>query len=247
MKHEVFNTELSFIKDENIINSCATILDLLPDYFYVIPASSTGKYHPEFSLGDGGLVRHVKVATRLMKELIDNPSYTNNYTEHEKDLMLMSIIIHDGLKDGKDDFDYHKEEKYITEKNQLWEEKNKLMEDEIANEQQEILVISDKIKALNKKIHFTAFNHPILIKNLVLENQSKLTMNEDDINFVCSFVESHMGGFPFTTQYRYGTDEIMYELPVPKTKYQVLVHTVDFLSSRKFLNVNFEDNEITER
>ena len=73
MKHEVFRKELDYIKDDRIRSSCEIILDMLPDYFYEIPASSTGKYHPDFSLGDGGLVRHVKVAVRIAKELLDNP------------------------------------------------------------------------------------------------------------------------------------------------------------------------------
>ena len=100
MKHEVFKTELGFIKDERIRKSCEIILDMLPDYFYEIPASSTGKYHPEFSLGECGLVRHVKVATRLAKELLDNPCIGDKYTENEKDIMIFTLILHDGLKSG---------------------------------------------------------------------------------------------------------------------------------------------------
>ncbi len=56
-----------------------------------------------------------------------------------------------------------------------------------------------------------------------------------------------MGGFPWNTEYKYGTDEILYELPVPKTKYQVLVHTVDYLSSRRYLSVKFVNNEIEDQ
>ena len=100
MKSDVFKTELNFIKDERIRNSTKTILELLPDYFYEIPASSTGKYHPSFSLGEGGLVRHVKVAVRFAKELLDNPLIGNKYTDNEKDVMIMALIVHDGLKSG---------------------------------------------------------------------------------------------------------------------------------------------------
>ncbi len=100
MKSDVFKTELNFIKDERIRNSTKTILELLPDYFYEIPASSTGKYHPSFSLGEGGLVRHVKVAVRFAKELLDNPIIGNKYTDNEKDVMIMALILHDGLKSG---------------------------------------------------------------------------------------------------------------------------------------------------
>ena len=72
--YEVFNKELGYIKDERIRNSLKTMLNLLPEYFYQIPASSTGKYHPEFTLGDGGLVRHVRAAVRIAYELLQNLS-----------------------------------------------------------------------------------------------------------------------------------------------------------------------------
>ena len=92
--YEVFNKELSYIKDERIKNSLIAMLNKLPNYFYEIPASSTGKYHPSFSLGNGGLVRHTKTAVRIAKELLDNPSL-NNFTQNEKDLIIMAITLHD--------------------------------------------------------------------------------------------------------------------------------------------------------
>ena len=71
--HEIFNKELNYIKNERIKRSLVIMLDKLPDYFYEVPASSTGKYHPEYALGKGGLVRHTKAAIRIAKELLDNP------------------------------------------------------------------------------------------------------------------------------------------------------------------------------
>ena len=53
-KIEYFKKELDFIKNKKIKNSCKTMINLLPDYFFSIPASSTGKYHPEFTLVEGG-------------------------------------------------------------------------------------------------------------------------------------------------------------------------------------------------
>ena len=49
--HEKFNKEINYIKNDRIKNSLVIMLDKLPDYFYHVPASSTGKYHPSFSLG----------------------------------------------------------------------------------------------------------------------------------------------------------------------------------------------------
>ena len=195
MKHTEFNVELSYIEDERIRKSCETILDLIPDYFYEIPASSTGKYHPSFSLCKGGLVRHVKVATRIAKDLFDDPSFKAKYTRNEKDIMLMTLILHDSLKSGLEHSKY------------------------------------------------TAFNHPILISNFVSDNKDKIDLTEDELKLFKSCVEAHMGGFPWNVNSY--TNE---ELPEPKTKYQVFVHMCDYLSSRKYLDVKFNDkNEIIDR
>jgi len=98
-KINVFNKELSYIKNNRIKESAKVLIESLPDYFFVIPASSTGKYHPPFTLGNGGLVRHTKVAVRIAYELLNNNS-VNNYTNDEKDLIILSLILHDGLKSG---------------------------------------------------------------------------------------------------------------------------------------------------
>ena len=91
---ELFDKELSYIKDENIRKSLIELLKILPDYWYEVPASSTGKYHPEYALGDGGLLRHSKAAMRIGYELLCDPSIGDKYTEHEKDLMLLSLLVH---------------------------------------------------------------------------------------------------------------------------------------------------------
>lgn len=46
---ELFTTELSYIKDDSLKKSLVEILKLLPDYWFSVPASSTGKYHPEYA------------------------------------------------------------------------------------------------------------------------------------------------------------------------------------------------------
>ncbi len=98
--HDNFKIELGYIKDKRIRDSLIILLDKLPNYFYEVPASSTGKYHPSFSLGEGGLMRHTKVVVRIAKELMDNPSL-NNFNQNEKDLIIFACTLHDGLKSGK--------------------------------------------------------------------------------------------------------------------------------------------------
>ncbi len=100
MKEEVFNTEIAYLKKERYQEIGRKLLQLLPDYFFEIPASSTGKYHPSYALGEGGLVRHTKAAMKFGKTLLDNPSIGDKYTEDEKDLMLLALMVHDGCKSG---------------------------------------------------------------------------------------------------------------------------------------------------
>lgn len=96
MKTEVFNKELNLINDENIRKNAQIILDNLPDYFYNIPAASTGKYHPKFANTDKGLVKHTKVAVFFANTLFG----IYKFDSHTKDIIIVSLLIHDGLKKG---------------------------------------------------------------------------------------------------------------------------------------------------
>lgn len=189
MKEDTFKKELTYIKNNTYKENAKKLINLLPDYFFKVAASSTGKYHPTFALGEGGLVRHTKIAVRIAHEILSDNSIGNIFTQDEKDLMIIAIIMHDGLKHGI------KEEKY------------------------------------------TRFDHPILMANFIKENKDKLTLKEDEINFLSNAIESHMGPWN-TNQYSDVT------LPVPTNKYQKFVHMCDFLASRKFLDITFKNDDI---
>jgi len=190
MKKDVFNVELARFENENVRISAETILNMIPDYFYEIPASSSGKYHPLFSLGEGGLVRHVKVAMRILEEMFRDAAF-GDYDSNTKDLIRMALIVHDGFKSG------------IT------------------------------------NVGHTCNEHPILMSNFIIDNMDKLDISEEEARFVASLVITHMG--PWNTD-RAG-NVIM---PVPKTKEELLVHLCDYIASRNFLNVHFENNEIAD-
>ncbi len=99
-KEEMFLDELSYIKNEEYSDALLNIINMIPDYWFHEAASSTGKYHPEYALGEGGLLRHSKAAMRIGYELLSDKVIGDKYTDREKDLMLMSLLIHDGLKLG---------------------------------------------------------------------------------------------------------------------------------------------------
>ena len=123
---EVFNKELNYIKNERYRENAKKIIELLPDYFFEVPASSTGKYHRSFALGDGGLVRHTKVAVRIAYDLLNNDSIGYNFKSEEKDLIILGLLIHDGLKSGITKQKYTQFDHPILICNHLKENKNKL-------------------------------------------------------------------------------------------------------------------------
>ena len=99
-REEIFSEELKYFKKKDVRDACLEMIKLLPDYFFEIPAASTGKYHPDYAQGEGGLLRHTKAAVRIGYELLENPAIGSKYTDREKDLMLMALLLHDGLKCG---------------------------------------------------------------------------------------------------------------------------------------------------
>ncbi len=186
-KNIAFDQEVNFIKDDRLASSLRKLILLLPDYFFEVPATSTGKYHPSFAQGDGGLVRHTKVAVRIAYELLQNPLIGGKYTDNEKDLMLIALVIHDGIKSGM------------------------------------------------PKEKYTRVDHPLLSGKFLEDNKASLSFTDSEIEFLKDVIASHMGIW----NKDFNGNEV---LPIPKTKYQNFVHMCDYLSSKKFLDVKFDEN-----
>lgn len=185
----MFDKELEMIKNPKFKESASNLVDMLPEYFYEISASSTNKYHPSFTIGEYGLLKHVKVAVRIAYELLNNESI-GNYTQDEKDLMIIALMFHDGLKHGMTHEKYSK------------------------------------------------FDHPMIMSNFIEEHKSEFLFTDEERVLVRKCIESHMG--------QWNTNDFSnVVLPKPITKYERFVHMCDYLASRKFLNVEFdEDNDI---
>ena len=102
-KVKYFTKEISYIKDDNKKRDIEFLINLLPEYFFTIPASSTGKYHPKFASTISGLLKHTKVAVRIAYDLFET---MNNFSDNDKDLIIMALIMHDGLKKGIEEEKY---------------------------------------------------------------------------------------------------------------------------------------------
>lgn len=141
-REELILNELDLIKSERIQNACVKIVNLLPEYWFTVAAASTGKYHPEYAQGEGGLLRHSKAAMRIGYELLSDPCIGDKYTDDEKDLMLVSLLVHDGLKLGNPKEQYTRFDHPILMANYLKEKKDEL--EELTSE--EIKFMGDVIK-----------------------------------------------------------------------------------------------------
>ena len=99
-KIKYFVPEINYIKDKDKKEDIKYLINLLPDYFFKIPASSTGKYHPKFASTEHGLLKHTKAAVRIAYDLFQ---INDTFTDEDKDLIIMALIMHDGLKKGMEE------------------------------------------------------------------------------------------------------------------------------------------------
>ena len=96
---EAFKDEIDLITDEGISKFVVEVFQkLTPGYFMKVPCSTSGKYHPKISLGDGGLVRHIKYAIYWVLELMN---CWPNLDETAIDEAIAALLLHDLKKNGE--------------------------------------------------------------------------------------------------------------------------------------------------
>lgn len=98
---------LDTFENEDIKEFAVVLLDDMPDYIWHVGASSTGKYHPAYSLGEAGLMRHQIAVVRFLNFFLELEQYNSKLTSRERDLIRLSGLIHDGRKSGSQE-DYEK-------------------------------------------------------------------------------------------------------------------------------------------
>lgn len=104
-KFNYFKNEINLIQDIELQDFVRYYLDnCVPNYFWEIGASSSGKYHPQFSQGEGGLVRHTKAVVLFAQELLRMSPYAY-LSDTFKDYVLVACIVHDTAKYGCQEYD----------------------------------------------------------------------------------------------------------------------------------------------
>lgn len=112
IKH--FERELNLIVNEDLRMAVKSYLEeKSPNYFWTDGASSSGKYHPSFSQGVGGLVRHTKAVVMFAEELLRMSSYSYMREEY-KDYVIAACILHDTAKYGINEYDKKEYKNHAT-------------------------------------------------------------------------------------------------------------------------------------
>lgn len=108
-KKLLLKKELDYIKSDWIRKLTEKVVNHIPDYFFEIPASSTGKYHPEYTTGYAGLLRHVKAACKIANDVLNLKFHKEKDLQYKKyygcdvmysDFIIAALILHDCCKSG---------------------------------------------------------------------------------------------------------------------------------------------------
>ena len=104
MNSKHFEREINLIVNEDLRMAVKCYMDYaVPEYFWTDGASSSGKYHPQFSQGRGGLVRHTKAVVMFAEELLRMSTYAYMKDAY-KDYVIAACILHDTCKYGTGEF-----------------------------------------------------------------------------------------------------------------------------------------------
>lgn len=102
---KLFEREINLIVNDDLRMAVKSyMMERIPDHFWTDGASSSGKYHPKFAQGEGGLVRHTKAVVMFAEELLRMSSYAYMKDEY-KDYVIAACIVHDTMKYGLGEYD----------------------------------------------------------------------------------------------------------------------------------------------
>ncbi len=109
MNYHLFDNVLNNITNEAIRKFTINVLDACDPILEKIPASTSGKYHPEECCREGGLVIHILRACFFGNMLINSMNLDKN--DIKGDIILSSLLLHDIAKKEKyknyQEYDFH--------------------------------------------------------------------------------------------------------------------------------------------
>ena len=104
---------LNTFENEDIKNFAMEIINNFPPYIWEVGASSTAKYHPSYTLGQYGLIKHSIAVTRFINFFFELEQYNKVFDSRQRDLLRLAALTHDGRKSGEqEDYENSKYTKF---------------------------------------------------------------------------------------------------------------------------------------
>lgn len=97
-KIALFEKEINYMEIEDVKDFFKKAITIVPDYFFEVPASSSGKFHSALECGFGGLVYHTRSVAKIANYLVNLQQYKSKLNEIEKDCIICAALLHDCLK-----------------------------------------------------------------------------------------------------------------------------------------------------
>ena len=98
-KNMIDNVLQSF-ETEEVKQLAIAIIKDLPEYWYEVAASSSGKYHPAYTVGLHGLFLHSLAVFQFVTYMLELEQYKEQFTPEERDAIKLGGFCHDGNKHG---------------------------------------------------------------------------------------------------------------------------------------------------
>lgn len=92
---ETFQPALELLSTA-VRNVVLSVLEEVHPSFWTAPASKSGRYHPQSSLGVGGLIRHTVRAIQFFTKVRAKDTF--KLTEREFELGVAALVVHDTFK-----------------------------------------------------------------------------------------------------------------------------------------------------
>lgn len=93
--------EVELIEDDEIREATIDAIGRgVPEYFWEVPATSSGRYHNPFARRRHGLWMHVKMVFAAYERMVRSFVKQGEITEHEADAGRAAVLLHDMLKYG---------------------------------------------------------------------------------------------------------------------------------------------------
>jgi len=211
-KLKIFEKHLKMIKSDVIRNFTEHCILRFPDYFWTLPASTSGKRHGG---GDETLIDHIQACLFLAENTLEQ--FKDHWTQRQKDQLISALILHDGWRcDDADGKTHTYTEEVVIQRGYAMDKIDKHM------------TTKDHPEAGFKNLLKLQLEY----NNIARENKKK-ELGAKDFAIIAKSVRCHYG--PFTN-----TEGVKFSLSWPFDSVVVQVHNIDFqqaVNSKYFYKV----------